>query len=108
MSAWRGNRQMTWVSGAVAVVVSIGAAFTGYLSQQNFASQWISLSAEDGLNAAGIGAYSNVVNLGQMFTRHVILLPPASSRWSSATWCWCRKHGVAPPFDVTGEEADLR
>jgi hypothetical protein len=43
MAAWRGHRQMTWITGAVALVVSIGAAFTGYLSQQNFASQWISV-----------------------------------------------------------------
>jgi quinol-cytochrome oxidoreductase complex cytochrome b subunit len=41
MAAWRGKRKLTWITGAVAFVASIGAAFTGYLSQQNFASQWI-------------------------------------------------------------------
>ena len=30
-----------------------GGAFTGYLSQQNFDSQWISTQAKDGINATG-------------------------------------------------------
>ena len=41
MGAWRGGRGRTWVTGAVTFLVAIGAAFTGYLSQQNFDSQWI-------------------------------------------------------------------
>ena len=56
MAAWRGKRGLTWVTGAVAFLGSIGTAFTGYLSQSNFDSQWISAQAKDGLNAVGIGA----------------------------------------------------
>ncbi|MGN6131897.1 MAG: cytochrome b N-terminal domain-containing protein, partial [Nocardioidaceae bacterium] len=41
MAAWRGKRAMTWITGVVAFVLSIGTAFTGYLSQSNFDSQWI-------------------------------------------------------------------
>src|SRR5512141_311635 len=33
MAAWRGGRLLTWVTGVVAFVASIGTAFTGYLSQ---------------------------------------------------------------------------
>ena len=33
MAAWRGKRALTWITGAVAFVGSIGTAFTGYLSQ---------------------------------------------------------------------------
>src|SRR6202163_4141187 len=40
MAAWRGRRRATWITGVVSFVVSVGAAFTGYLSQQNFDSQW--------------------------------------------------------------------
>ena len=54
---------------------SIGAAFTGYLSQQNFASQWIASEGKDGLNSVGIGAFFNVLNFGQMFMWHILLLP---------------------------------
>jgi hypothetical protein len=37
-------------------VVCIGTAFTGYLSQQNFDSQWIATQGKDGLNSVGIGS----------------------------------------------------
>ena len=56
MAAWRGNRRLTWVSGVLAFVLSIATAFTGYLSQTNLDSQWISTQAKDGLNAVGFGA----------------------------------------------------
>ena len=41
MAAWRGRRVLTWVTGVVCFLTSIGTAFTGYLVQQNFDSQWI-------------------------------------------------------------------
>ena len=41
MAAWRGKRALTWITGVVAFVGSIGTAFTGYLIQSNFDSQWI-------------------------------------------------------------------
>src|SRR5215472_11019205 len=40
MAAWRGRRAMTWITGVLAFLASIVTAFTGYLSQQNFDSQW--------------------------------------------------------------------
>ena len=77
MGAWRGGRAWTWVTGAVVFLVAIGTAFTGYLSQQNFDSQWIASEGKDGLNSVGIGAFFNVIDFGQMYTWHVILLPVA-------------------------------
>ena len=55
MAAWRGNRRLTWATGVISFVMSVAAAFTGYLSQQNFDSQWISTQAKDGINANGGG-----------------------------------------------------
>ena len=55
MAAWRGGRSMTWITGVVAFVASIVECFTGYLSQQNFDSQWISTSGKDAFNAVGVG-----------------------------------------------------
>ena len=64
MAAWRGRRALTWITGAVVLPRSRSAtAFTGYLIQQNFDSQWIGGQAKDGLNAAGIGAFFNVLEL---------------------------------------------
>jgi hypothetical protein len=75
MAAWRGNRALTWMTGVVSFLVSIGAAFTGYVSQTNFDSQWITFEAKDGINSTGVGAFWNVVDLGQMLLWHVTLLP---------------------------------
>ena len=46
MAAWRGKRALTWMTGVVAFVASIGTAFTGYLSQSNFDAQWISAAGQ--------------------------------------------------------------
>ncbi len=98
MAAWRGKRQLTWITGAVAFVASIGAAFTGYLSQQNFASQWIASEGKDGLNSAGVGAWFNVLNFGQMFMWHILLLPLALGALVVLHVLLVRKRGVVPPF----------
>jgi Cytochrome b(N-terminal)/b6/petB len=98
MGAWRGGRAWVWVTGAVVFLVSIGTAFTGYLSQQNFDSQWIASEGKDGLNSVGIGAYFNVADFGQMYTWHVILLPVAVVALVVAHVLLVRKHGVVPPY----------
>jgi quinol-cytochrome oxidoreductase complex cytochrome b subunit len=100
MAAWRGRRALTWVTGAVAFVGSIGAAFTGYLSQTNFDSQWIGGQAKDGLNAVGIGAVFNVLNTGQMLLWHVMLLPLIVGVLVILHVILVRRHGVVPPFDA--------
>jgi quinol-cytochrome oxidoreductase complex cytochrome b subunit len=105
MAAWRGKRALTWVTGAVAFVGSIGTAFTGYLSQSNFDSQWISTQAKDGLNAVGIGAYFNVLDPGQMLLWHIVLLPLLVGFLVVAHVILVRRHGVVPPFDAVSPEA---
>ena len=75
MAAWRGRRMLTWVTGVVAFLVSIATAFTGYVVQTNFDSQWIATQAEDGINGTGVGAFWNVLNRGQMLLWHIMLLP---------------------------------
>jgi hypothetical protein len=75
MAAWRGRRRLTWITGVVAFVASVLECFTGYLSQQNFDSQWISTSGKDALNTVGAGAFFNVMNTGQMLMWHIVLIP---------------------------------
>jgi quinol-cytochrome oxidoreductase complex cytochrome b subunit len=103
MAAWRGGRARTWTSGVVTFLVAIAAAFTGYLSQQNFDSQWISTQAKDAMNSLGIGAFFNVTNFGQMYTYHVILLPVAVVVLVVAHILLVRRHGVAPPLPLKAE-----
>ncbi len=75
MAAWRGRRALTWITGMVAFLISVIAAFTGYLSQQNFDSQWIATNGKDAINATGAGAFFNLMNFGQMITWHIVLIP---------------------------------
>ena len=96
MAAWRGSRDLTWVTGVVAFLTSIGTAFTGYLSQSNFDSQWIGAEGKDGLNAIGVGAYFNVLNPGQMLLWHVVLLPFAVGLLVVWHVVLVRRHGVVP------------
>ncbi len=100
MAAWRGRRGLTWVTGAVAFLASIGTAFTGYLSQTNFDSQFIATQAKDGLNSVGIGAYFNVLDGGQMLLWHVTLLPATVGILVVLHVILVRRHGVVPPFDA--------
>jgi hypothetical protein len=107
MAAWRGRRALTWITGAVAFIGSIGAAFTGYLSQTNFDSQWISTQAKDGLNSVGIGAVFNVLDTGQMLLWHVMLLPLILGFLVVAHVVLVRRHGVVPPFDAVPPNGQL-
>ncbi len=99
MAAWRGKRRLTWATGVISFLVSIAAAFTGYLSQQNFDSQWISSEAKDGINATGAGAVWNVLNFGQMLMWHIVLLPIAVAIIAGLHVLLVRRHGIVPPFE---------
>ena len=44
MAGWRSGRAPTWIIGVVIFGISVLTAFTGYLSQQNFASQFIAVN----------------------------------------------------------------
>jgi quinol-cytochrome oxidoreductase complex cytochrome b subunit len=102
MAAWRGKRTLTWVTGVVAFIASIGTALTGYLSQSNFASQWIGAEGKDGINSIGVGAWFNVLNFGQMLLWHVVLLPVAVGVIAVFHVVLVRRHGVVPPLDTEG------
>ena len=100
MAAWRGRRALTWITGAVSFLVSIATAFTGYVSQQNFDSQWIGIQAKDGLNASGVGSFFNPLNFGQMLLWHVLLLPLAVALLVAGHILLVRRRGVVPPLPV--------
>ncbi len=98
MASWRGGRGMTWLTGTFTFFVSIGTAFTGYLIQTNFDSQWISTQAKDGLNSAGVGAVFNVMDFGQMVLYHVALLPLGVLVMVGLHIVLVRRRGVVPPI----------
>ena len=100
MAAWRGRRTMTWITGVVAFVASVVECFTGYLSQQNFDSQWISTSGKDAFNSVGVGAFFNVMNFGQMLMWHIVLIPIVLIAIVGAHVLLVRMRGVSHPIDA--------
>jgi len=103
MAAWRGRRAMTWITGVVAFVASIVECFTGYLSQQNFDSQWISTSGKDAFNSVGVGAFFNVMNFGQMLMWHIVLVPLILVAVVGAHVLLVRIRGVAHPIGASAD-----
>jgi ubiquinol-cytochrome c reductase cytochrome b subunit len=106
MASWRDGRARTWMIGAVIFLVSIGAAFTGYLAQQNLDSQWIAVNAKDAVNASGGGGFFNVLNFGQMYGIHVMLVPVAITFLVVVHIVHVRMRGVVKPIDPPGEDAE--
>ena len=98
MAAWRGRRALTWITGVVAFLCSIVECFTGYLSQQNFDAQWISTSGKDAFNAAGVGAFFNLMNFGQMLMWHIVLVPLVLVAIVGAHVLLVRMRGVSHPL----------
>jgi ubiquinol-cytochrome c reductase cytochrome b subunit len=107
MAAWRGGRNKVWVTGAVTFLVAIPCALTGYVSQQNFDSQWISTQAKDAMNSVGIGSFFNLMNFGQMYSYHIYLLPVAVVVLVAGHILLVRKHGIVPPFTLEQRQAIL-
>ena len=105
MAAWRGRRTLTWITGVVAFVASVLECFTGYVSQSNFDSQWISTSGKDAFNSVGVGAFFNVMNTGQMLMWHIVLLPLALIAVVGAHVLLVRVRGVSHPIDTDAAAA---
>jgi quinol-cytochrome oxidoreductase complex cytochrome b subunit len=107
MAAWRGRRALTWMTGVVAFLISVFEAFTGYLSQTNFDSQWISFEAKDAMNSAGIGAFFNTMNFGQALMLHIVFVPLVLVAIVGIHILMVRLRGVSHPIDARREHLDL-
>ncbi|AEJ41238.1 cytochrome b/b6 domain protein [Sulfobacillus acidophilus TPY] len=95
--AWRGGRGMTWLLGAIAFILAIPTAFTGFLINGDLYSQWNAVQAKDGLNALGLG-WVNLTNAGQMFGMHVAVLPLLLTLVIGAHITRVRLLSVVPPY----------
>lgn len=104
--AWRGGRGLTWVLGAVAFLMAIPTAFTGFLINGDLYSQWNAVQAKDGLNALGLG-WLNLTNAGQMFGMHVVVLPLVLTAVIGLHITRVRTKSVVPPYpDVTNSSPE--
>jgi quinol-cytochrome oxidoreductase complex cytochrome b subunit len=98
MAGWRDGRAKTWMVGVVIFAFSIITAFTGFISQQNFDGEWIAVNAKDATNSAGIGTLFNVLNYGQMYGLHIILLPMLVATLVGVHVLFVRMKGVVKPI----------
>ncbi len=98
MAAWRGKRALTWMTGVLAFGVSILECFTGYLSQQNYDSQWIAANGKDAINATGLGSFFNLMNFGQILTWHIIVIPLVLILFVAVHIILVRVRGVSHPI----------
>jgi ubiquinol-cytochrome c reductase cytochrome b subunit len=95
--AWRGGRERTWLLGTLSLLTAIPTAFTGYLMRGDFYSEWNAVQAKDGLNAMGL-AWFNVLNAGQMYGLHVVVLPLILGTLIVLHIILIRVKGVVPPY----------
>ncbi|MFI5270440.1 MAG: cytochrome b N-terminal domain-containing protein [Candidatus Saccharimonadales bacterium] len=108
MAAWRGKRALTWITGVLAFAVSVLEAFTGYLSQQNFDSQWISTNGKDAINTTGLGSFFNLLNFGQMLTWHIVAIPLVLISFVIIHVLLVRVRGVSHPIKRGHSRAERR
>jgi len=96
--AWRDGRGFTWAVGVITFLSSILTAFTGYVSQQNFDAQWIAVQGKDAMNSVGFGAFFDLLNFGQMYGFHIVILPLVVGALISLHLLLVRLHGVVKPY----------
>ena len=106
--AWRHGRSLTWVSGMILFLAAIGTAFTGYLSMTNFSAQWIAAQGKDAINSIGIGAFFNLLNFGQMYGFHIVILPLILILLVGIHVLQVRIRGIVRPYAPTVEEERAR
>ena len=93
MAAWRGKRALTWITGAIAFLGSIGTAFTGYLSQTELR---LAVDLHPGQGRPELGRHRRVVQRAQLrpdaaVARHAAAAASSgcssccTSSWSAAT-----------------------
>lgn len=102
--AWRHGRGLTWVSGMLAFLAAISTAFT----MTNFSAQWIAAQGKDALNSIGIGAFFNLLNFGQMYGFHIVLLPLLLILLIGMHLLMVRIRGIVRPYAPTVEEERVR
>lgn len=106
MAAWRHGRAIVWFFGVLIFALAIGEAFTGYLSQQNLDAQWIALNGKDAINSIGVGSFFNILDYGQMFGLHVMLLPLGVVSLIGIHIALVRMKGVVRPIGDEPDESD--
>jgi len=98
MAAWRDGRWLTWMVGMLIFGLAVFTGLTGFLTQSNWDSQWISVQAKDAMNAMGAGAFFNTMDTTQVLTLHVAVLPLLIGALVSVHLFLVRRDGPVKPI----------
>ncbi len=104
MGSWREGRSFTWVLGALSFGVAVVTAFTGYLCRGDFFSQWNQVQAKDAFNGAGLDGFLNILNNGQIYGLHIVVLPAILILLVGWHLLQVRRLGVVPPYPEKTEQ----
>lgn len=85
--------------GTIIFAVAIFTALTGFLAQTNWDSQWVAVQAKDLMNAVGVGAFFNPMNIGQVLSLHLIVLPGLLGLLVGLHLLLLRRDGPVKPID---------
>lgn len=117
--SYRAPRELTWVSGVIALQVLIIASHTGYLLPNDLRAYWASqvLLGIAG-NQPGVGPLGQTLIQGgpafgnatitHFYALHVLLLPAALVLMLGAHVWLRRRHAAATPMGVSDAEASAR
>ncbi|QSO51489.1 cytochrome b N-terminal domain-containing protein [Alicyclobacillus curvatus] len=104
MGSWRQGRAFTWVLGALSFGISVVAAFTGYLSRGDFFSQWNQVQSKDAFNGAGLDGFLNILNNGQVYGLHIVVIPAILLLLVGWHLIEVRRNGVVPPYEQEAKQ----
>jgi len=107
LGAWRDGRWLTWVVGGLLLGIGVFTGLTGFLLQTNWDAQWVATQAKDAMNAAGIGAFFNTMNAGQVLTLHVAALPLAIVALLGLHVFLIRRDSPVRPYDDRPKHAKV-
>ncbi|QRF23580.1 hypothetical protein FY534_07790 [Alicyclobacillus sp. TC] len=93
--------------GVLSFAVSVLTAFTGYLSRGDFFAQWNQVQSKDAFNGAGLDGFLNILNNGQVYGLHIVVLPMILIGLVGIHLLAVRSKGVVPPYSVRSSETEI-
>jgi ubiquinol-cytochrome c reductase cytochrome b subunit len=98
IAGWRKGRIITWISGSLLFGISMFEAFMGYLMGGGFFAQWNQVQAKDAMNAIGASFFFNILDNGQVYGLHVVILPLVLILLLVIHLYFIRSKNVVPPI----------
>lgn len=86
--------------GIIAFMTATLSALTGFLAQTNWDSQWIAVQAKDLFNAVGLGSLFDPMNIGQVLSVHLIVLPLLLIVLVGVHLIFVRREGPVKPIEI--------